>query len=320
MIENSKIKFESMNFTLFELADGVYAAIEKEKNTGSNAGIIDLGNFTVVFDTFLNIDASRELKDISRQLTGKAPSFVINSHSHTDHVVGNCIFENNIPVVSTKQVRVLLAEARKEFTAEKGQYPQIIKEREEALGEKTDIAEIGNINNELKFLRNLVKPGVEFRVPDITIEKETVFYGSKRNLHLIPFEAAHSQGDMIAYLPEDKICFMGDLLFADSHVWLGSGNPENLLAILEEYSKHDIAQYVPGHGRASCKNDLLLEIQYINEIINLVDRKGSYDVKAYSIDELSPVFKGWKSLCFNWNINFLIERKKKAEGKVGEQN
>lgn len=53
----NNVKFNSENFSVLELTEGVYAAIEKGNNTGSNAGIIDLGNYTVVFDTFLNIDA-----------------------------------------------------------------------------------------------------------------------------------------------------------------------------------------------------------------------------------------------------------------------
>lgn len=301
------IKHDSQYFTVIELAEGVYAAIEKEKNTGSNAGFIDLGNYTVIFDTFLNVDASLELKRISEELTGKEAGFVINSHSHTDHIVGNYIYPDKTKLISSNKVREILIEVEKEFELEKGQYRARIEEIEKCINDKKGI-ELDDLNNELLFLRNLVKPGIRIRVPDLTTEKEMMLHGSKRSLHLFTYESAHSAGDMIAYLPEDKICFMGDLLFAESHPWLGSGNPEKFINILEEISNYDIKHFVPGHGRLSSKDDVLLQIQYINEILQLVKTKKSVDENDYSIDELSPIFRDWRSLCFSWNIKSLIER------------
>jgi hypothetical protein len=54
----------SKNFSVQQLAPGVWAAIQND-NGGhaiSNAGIIDLGNKTLVFDAFMNPDAAGELK------------------------------------------------------------------------------------------------------------------------------------------------------------------------------------------------------------------------------------------------------------------
>ena len=43
----------SRHFQLRELAGGIYAAMSIEgSGSGSNAGIIDLGDSTIVFDTF----------------------------------------------------------------------------------------------------------------------------------------------------------------------------------------------------------------------------------------------------------------------------
>jgi glyoxylase-like metal-dependent hydrolase (beta-lactamase superfamily II) len=155
---------------------------------------------------------------------------------------------------------------------------------------------------------------VEIRLPDLTVDEEIVLHGNKRSVKLLQYETAHSSGDIIAYLPDDKVCFMGDLLFTESHPWFGSGNPEKLENALEEILKFDIDYYVPGHGRLSMKEDVLLQMQYINEITELVEKKKSLDVKDYSTEELSPIFKNWKSLCFSWNIKYLIERIQKENG------
>lgn len=311
MEDLKKVKLETQHFILFELKDGVYAAIEKEYNTGSNAGIIDLGDNTVIFDTFLNIDAANELKRAAEQLTGRMTSYVINSHSHTDHFIGNCLFSERTSIISTKPVRDTIAQAKQEFATEKSQYAPRVKEIEAALNSGEKVSNLQDLNNELLFLKNLTKRGVDIRIPNVTVEKEMVLYGCKRNLHLKAFDMAHSPGDMIAYLPDEKICFMGDLLSNHGHAWLGSGNPEGFLEALDEILRYDIIDFIPGHGALSLRIDVLSQIQYINEMIHLVKKKKSFNVEDYSINDLSPMFREWRSLCFTWNINFLIERMKK---------
>lgn len=311
MEDSRKVKLETQHFTLFELADGVYAAIEKENKTGSNAGIIDLGDSTVIFDTFLNLDAAKELNIAAQQLTGRAASYIINSHGHTDHFVGNCLFSKTAAIISTEQVRDIIAKGRMEFEAEKDQYPPRIREIYAELKSGKPIDNKANLYNELQFLENLAKPGVELSVPDVTIKTEMILHGSKRSLHLKTFDMAHSPGDMIGYLPEDKICFMGDLLSNNGHAWLGSGSPEGFIEALEEILKYHICDFVPGHGALSGRADVLAQIQYINEMIHLVKNKDSNQVEDYSINDLSPMFREWRSLCFSWNINFLIEKMKK---------
>lgn len=311
MEDTKKIKLETLHFNLFELAEGVYAAIEKENNTGSNAGIIDLGDCTVIFDTFLNIDAARELKRAAEQITGRMASYVINSHSHTDHFIGNCLFSERTAIVSTKPVRESIAKAKLEFESEKDQYAPRIKEIESSLKSGENLSNIQDLHNELLFLRNLVKRDVSIRVPNVTFEKEMMLHGSKRSLCLKAFDMAHSPGDVIAYLPDDKICFMGDLLSNRSHVWLGSGDPVGFTEVLEEILRYDLNDFVPGHGQLGSRADVLAQIQYINEILHLVRKKNSLNVGDYSIEDLSPMFRQWKSLCFSWNINFLVEKMKK---------
>lgn len=306
------IKLETQYFTLYELAEGIYAAIEKENSTGSNAGIIDLGDSTVIFDTFLNIDAARELKKASEMLTKRKTRYIINSHGHTDHFVGNCLFaEEAAAIISTEAVRDIIEKGRQAYEAEKDQYLPRIKEIYTTLKSNSHTENKSDLYNELQFLESLTKPGVELRAPNTVIETEMTMYGSKRTLHLKTFGTAHSPGDMIAYLPEDKICFMGDLLSNHGHAWLGSGSPEHFIEALEEISKYDIESFIPGHGALSKREDVLAQIQYINEMLHLVKTKNSLNIEGYSINDLSPMFREWKSLCFSWNINFLVERMKK---------
>ncbi|MGD6818520.1 MBL fold metallo-hydrolase [Metabacillus sp. 113a] len=74
-------------FTCTEVRPGVFAAIAKE-GTGAagNAGFVNLGKGTLVFDTFLLPQAAAELCAAAEERTGNRVKYVVNSHYHGDHL------------------------------------------------------------------------------------------------------------------------------------------------------------------------------------------------------------------------------------------
>jgi glyoxylase-like metal-dependent hydrolase (beta-lactamase superfamily II) len=51
------------------------------------------------------------------------------------------------------------------------------------------------------------------RKPDISLEKSTTMEVGGRKIELLYMGPAHTEGDMVAYLPDSKVLFAGDLLF-----------------------------------------------------------------------------------------------------------
>src|SRR5512137_3063529 len=81
---------ESRHYKLEKLADGIYAAIHNTQGGYAicNAGIIDLGDKTVVIDPFISPAAARDLKQHAEYLTGRVPGLVLNLDPHSDHTRG----------------------------------------------------------------------------------------------------------------------------------------------------------------------------------------------------------------------------------------
>ena len=101
---------ESKHFQIERLADGVYAAIASEQGYAScNAGIIDIGDRTILFDTFLTPEAARDLLNATEQLTSNKITHIINSHEHNDHIRGNQVFGSDIDIISTVLTREAIA-------------------------------------------------------------------------------------------------------------------------------------------------------------------------------------------------------------------
>ncbi len=64
--------FTSHHFHLERLADGVYAAINSDEGWAiCNASIIDLGDRTLVYDSFTSPQAASDLRDAAEYLTGR---------------------------------------------------------------------------------------------------------------------------------------------------------------------------------------------------------------------------------------------------------
>ncbi len=92
-----------LSYRTVRVADGVYAFIAPEERTGFQSGnsIAIIGDSGVlVFDTG-NIPGStrRQIAEI-RKLTNKAVRFVVNSHWHPDHNLGNSEYRAAFPGVT----------------------------------------------------------------------------------------------------------------------------------------------------------------------------------------------------------------------------
>src|SRR5882724_3560786 len=106
----------SKHFNLKQLAPGIWAAIQND-NYGHaicNAGIVDLGDKTVVFDPFMTPEAARDLKETAEYLTGRKVTLVIDSHYHNDHIRGNQVFVPGANIISTEWTRNIMAASEKE--------------------------------------------------------------------------------------------------------------------------------------------------------------------------------------------------------------
>ncbi len=270
-----QIDFESNYFNLFELIEGIYAVISR-KDSGVNvsAGFFDLGNYLIIFDTHIHPGAARDLYNVIKELYDKEPSFIINSHHHTDHIFGNCIFPENIPIISTPLTLEKMIDLRiDQLKHQREIADEEVQKREEML--KSEDAPYGEIEiyNDLEFYKYVKDPNFKIRLPDFLINDEIIINGTNKTVHLIPYGVGHTESDIIAYFPNEKICFMGDLLFADlDDTWapnetgrFNAVDPPKLYQNLKSIIKKDIEIYVPGHGELSTKDAVAMNMNFIKK-------------------------------------------------------
>jgi glyoxylase-like metal-dependent hydrolase (beta-lactamase superfamily II) len=294
------------SFDLLQVSEHAYAAIKNIPQPMSNAGFVDLGDTTIVFDTFLSIAAAEELKQAATAITGHDHFVLVTSHGHSDHFIGNCVFPAGTQIISSPEVREKILNERTNIKLGPQYYSDQIAEMEARLAVSTDVDEKNDIENDLIFYRNFCDPRGSIIPPNMVFTDTLSLYGISGRFDLKRLEIGHSPGDVVGFLSDEHVAFAGDLLFSDGHPWIGSGDPYSLREVLHSLAESDIQTFIPGHGPICGKEKVQEQIDYLDAIIALVRDHLDAPEKLQAAD-LPPIFHSYQGPCFRWNVDFLAK-------------
>jgi cyclase len=225
-----------------KLAPNVYTYIQAggpglgDGSGDSNAGVIVGDDHLMVIDTLgqpLRVDY---LKAQARSMIGNKPfGRVVDTHQHADHVGGNQFF---VPaeIVSHPFCRETVITMKSELPPD-AKFP------------KRDGGAYGT------------EPRVLI-VPDTTFTDKMTYYYSGTPVELSHPGVAHTWGDLIAYVPEHKILFAGDLAMANIIPFAHQGHVTQWIDALNKVLAMDIDVVVPGHGPVGTKQQLVDTREY----------------------------------------------------------
>jgi glyoxylase-like metal-dependent hydrolase (beta-lactamase superfamily II) len=211
--------------TLRPLAPGVYAAIG-DTGRGSegrpNAGFVVTDSGVVVIDALASPRQGEDLLRAIRSVTEQPVKWVVLTHHHPDHHFGTAVFRRlGARVIAHPDRRVLASEG----------------------GEDALIADWVRVVG-LDAMR-----GFEFAdTPDLPVVGADTLRLGGRTLVISHPGAAHSAGDLIVWLPSERVLFAGDLLVEDGVTMVVDGSSRALLQALTALERLDPRAVVPGHG------------------------------------------------------------------------
>ena len=163
-----------------ELAPGVYYYYgdELQKKSANCVWMVFKG-YVLVVDANYPWGAKEIIQEI-RKTTDKPIRFVFNTHYHHDHSFGNGVFvDSGATIVSTKETLVeMKTHGQREWDENWG-------------GQSLE--------------------GQRREFPSVTFDRRLVFDDGQRRVELINMGQAHTAGDGVAYLPNEKILVTGDL-------------------------------------------------------------------------------------------------------------
>ena len=316
--ENLKLPI-SDHFELHQITAGVYAAIAVEGGAAySNAGIIDLGDRTLIFDTFDTPIAAEDLKSAAEHLTGRPVSSIIISHAHDDHWSGNQVFAHHTPIIATHITHAEMsarAEDIRDLQEDPSEFEELVRENEERLETEKDERKRKYIKNSILRYRYALEvlPTFELRLPNQTFDKDLIFHGTQRSAELRTSGKGHTVSDCYLILPAEVIVFMGDLGFFQCQPFMAFCNPEAWQTQLEWFEESDFETFVPGHGPLGTKGDIALQKRYIailEELVGRIVKEGGSVEEALQISLPEP-FDTWLDggmARFETNVRSAYER------------
>ena len=237
-----------------------------------NAGIVDLGDKVIVIDPFMSPAAARDLKQYAEYLTGKKISLVLNLHPHSDHTRGNQVFVPGADILNTPNTRKYIENHfEKEYEENKRSASEELYEIQKQLlkASGSDKLELTLFEDQCKAILESF-PELKITLPDITLIDTLIICGSQSRMAIIPTGTGHTDGDMVAYLPDDNIIFMSDLLFVKFHLYFGDGDPESWKNNLKDLITLNPEIAIPGHGPVGDIASMYSMIDYIETLTGLV--------------------------------------------------
>jgi len=179
--------------TLEVLAEGVYALTAEGD---PNVGAIEGEDFLVCFEAMATPVAAADWLERLREHTSKPVRYLVLSHYHAVRVLGASAFGAEV-ILAHDNTRALIAErGQQDWASELGRMPRLFRDPSSIPG--------------------LTWPTATFS------DRVTIHLGGGRGELVLAYRGrGHTEGDIVAWLPRQKILFAGDLVEAQAALYTG---------------------------------------------------------------------------------------------------
>jgi glyoxylase-like metal-dependent hydrolase (beta-lactamase superfamily II) len=243
-------------FTFNKIADGVYHAV----GTGNlvvfcNATVIEGDRDVLVVDSHVTPGGAWALREELKQVTPKPIRYVVNSHFHFDHSHGNQIYGPEVEIIGHEFARQQIVAGKSldspahEFFV--GGVPNTIAALEKRLASATDDKTRSDVERQLAIQRNHLEGtrAVKPTPPSVTLTHSMTLHRGSREIRLLHLGRGHTGGDVIVYLPNERIVATGDLL-TEGASYMGDAYFTEWVDTIDALKTLDFDTVLPGHGQA----------------------------------------------------------------------
>jgi glyoxylase-like metal-dependent hydrolase (beta-lactamase superfamily II) len=262
--------------TVTKLAEGVYAIrhpdAPDEFPQGNTLVVIGGRDVLVVDSCYMPSSAQEDIAQI-RRWTSLPVRYLVNTHWHYDHTMGNGAYAAAFPgltVVAHTQTARNMAGYNPQwfdrYPKRTAAFREMLRTGQDEAGKPLDEGRRKEMERTLPGREPVAREfaAVVDRLPDVTFEREIALDLGGRVVKVMHLGRGNTAGDAIVFLPAEKIVATGDLLVSPVP-YLGGGYPTEFPATLRALRQVDAATIVPGHG------EILRDWRHLDRVAAFMD-------------------------------------------------
>ena len=242
-----------------------------------NTGIIVGDDAVMVIDTQATPVMAADVIRRIREVTDKPIRYVVLSHYHAVRVLGASAYKPEQIIASQDTYDLIVERGEADKASEIGRFPRLFNAVES------------------------VPPGVTW--PTLTFTGKMTLWLGKLEVQLLQLGRGHTKGDTVAWLPQEKILFSGDLVEFDATPYAGDAYFKDWPATLDALAALQPAKLVPGRGAAlqtpeQVQRGLAGTRAFVSELYASVEAgaKAGRELKAVyreTMERLRPKYGQW---------------------------
>ncbi len=187
-----------------------------------------------------------------------APSLVILTHWHWDHIFG-------LPALDMLSIASSLTKAEMEKLIPFHWTDEALDERVKA-------------GVEIEFCASAIKKefagdrNIEIKLPDITFENKLEIDLGSLTCQVEHVGGDHASDSVVVYIKEEKILFLGDAIYANLYAEKWNFTPERVNKLLDSIERFDADTYILSHWKALTRAEYLEEAKILRKAAKLTDQ------------------------------------------------
>ena len=218
-----------------QVSPGIYAVITptrslpnpENRGWNSNSAFVVTNSGVLLFDTGSSTEIGQAMKNLVASVTDQPVRWIINSHAHGDHWLGNAAFSDTVQkIYSTTTVRDSINSEGKTWVK------NFSRMTDGATGESQVVA------------------------PDTLVNERTALQLGNRNVVIFPSGNSHSPGDLILWLPDEKVLITGDVVYSDRMPSTHASSLQQWITMLDTLADLKPEVVIPGHGDVTDVNGI----------------------------------------------------------------
>lgn len=254
---------ETSSHVFTRMADGVYQVTGTgEVFLMSNALMLVGEDDVLLVDSHVTPNAANALLRSVQEVTDKPVRYLVNTHYHFDHAHGNQVFPEQVEIIGHSYTRtklngemgshVLTESTHISFTEG---VPALVESLRRQLSDTTDPERRAALQRQLNAQEAHMISLQEIipTPPNITLEEKMTLFQTlgegqgDREIQLLHLGRAHTAGDVVVYLPQERLVFTGDMMLP-SLSYMGDSFPQEWISTLEALKGLEFDIVLPGHG------------------------------------------------------------------------